>query len=321
MKLPVAYVTNNMISVQLLLLLFWGFICCAQDGLDVIVMPFHKRQLNKLFFNLESWNIFPPSSNTTGRLVELVIYNSGPIDRDLEGKILNFFLENPRVANIFTNISVQFAQLLNFKDSYFRGTRTMFENLLLRDSTLKYTKKSSVNYVFSMEPDCLPIRSNWLDAINAEIKSLGGDFWMLGSKFKGEIRWMGNQKDDFINHLNGNSIYNIGSQEFVQFYRDEILPNYPKKELVPYDLKISQLLYRNNRALFNKYGEKFIPTSVIINSSGFKPQNSDNHAFIQHICDSLSDFWSFYQTILPVNNEISQERLKSLITPTQKDTN
>ena len=147
-----------------------------------------------------------------------------------------------------------------------------------------------------MEPDCLPIKAYWLDAINEEIKATGGDFWMIGSKYEGEIRWFGLKTDDFLNHLNGNSIYNIGSQEFQQFYRQEVLPIYPKAELVPYDLKISQVLYANNSALLHKYGDKYKATRVIVNTGGATHLLSNiQNTFMQHISDNWDGYWRFYQ--------------------------
>lgn len=311
----------------LLLLVVLSVLNSLADGkgkfLNAIVMPFHKKQLNKLLFNLESWNTFNPTKHA--KQVELIIFNSGPTDLDLEQTILRFFQENPTVATNFSNISVQFAQLRGYKDSYFRGTRTMFESLLFslevevngqitHTPRLKYSDPS-VNYVFYMEPDCLPVRQNWLDAIHDEIGAHDGDFWMLGSKFAGEIRWFGNQRDDFINHLNGNSIYNIGSKEFRQFYHEEITPNYPKTELIPYDLKIPQILYRDERALLNKFGNMFVASQAIVNTGGSNLLRSQKHkrAFLHHICDNWKDYWRFYERNLPAGNRELLERLKALI--------
>lgn len=297
--------------IRFLFVLFTLLQFCYAD-LDVIVMPFHKRQLKKLLFNLESWKTFPPTSKES-KNVELVIYNSGLVDVDLEKEIMNFFKDNPKISNYFTNISVQFALLRGIKDSYYRGTRAMFESLLLRGNTLKYSNPN-VNYVFYMEPDCLPIKAHWLDVINDEIKATGGDFWMIGSKYEGEIRWFGLKTDDFLNHLNGNSIYNIGSQEFQQFYRQEILPIYPKAELVPYDLKISQVLYANNSALLHKFGDKFKSTRVIVNTGGATHLLSNiQNTFMQHISDNWDGYWRFYQKALPTDDHQLLERLKSLV--------
>lgn len=308
----------NIVSFLLMLSLLINF--TNEQALDAIVMPFHKKQLNKLLFNLESWNTFHPTKSA--KQVELIIFNSGPTDLDLEKTIMKFFQQNPSVATNFSNITVQFAQLRTYKDSYFRGTRTMFEYLLFSldpidartKSTLRYSNQN-ISYVFYMEPDCLPIKRNWLDALHEEIRRLDGKFWMLGSRFAGELRWFGNQKDDFLNHLNGNSIYNIRSKEFRQFYRDEVTPNYPKGEFVPYDLKIPQMLYKNKRALFNKFGSMFVPTKVIVNTGGSKMLRARKHkmAFLQHICDNWDDYWRFYESILPSSNQKLLERLKALI--------
>lgn len=305
------------------LLLLFAFFVNFSNGqeLDAIVMPFHKKQLNNLLFNLESWNTFNPTR--TEKQVELVFFNSGPMDPNLEQEIMKFFQQNPSIANNFSNISVQFAQLIGFRDSYFRGTRTMFESLLfslddsisIKKSTLKY-RNPNVNYVFYMEPDCFPVQQNWLDALHEEIKALDGKFWMLGSKFTGEIRWVGNKRDDFIYHLNGNSVYNIGSKEFRQFYLEKVISSYKRNELVPYDLKISEVLYKNNRELFNKFGTMFVATRVIVNTGGSNIQNfqkQNNQTFLQHICDNLKDYWRFYESILPANNQKLIEKMKELL--------
>ena len=293
--------------------------------LGAIVMPFHRKQLNKLLFNLESWKTFLPSK--TAKMVELVIYNSGPADGEITKDVMKFFRENPMVANNFSNITVQFARLRNHKDSYFRGTRSMFESLLFWEEPLKIKGRKSVSiikfinpqvkHVFYMEPDCLPIKSNWLDALHSEVRRHNGNFWMLGSKFAGEIKWFGNHNEEFVNHLNGNSIYNVGSKEFRQFYRQEVIPNYPVTELVPYDLKIPQILYANKKALLHKFGSQFVSTRVIVNTGGSNlwASSGSKLTFLQHICDNWDDYWHFYQNVLPPGNKELLEKLKSLIKP------
>lgn len=69
-------------------------------------------------------------------------------------------------------------------------------------------------YVFYMEPDCTPIRSDWLGQLIDRLEL--EDAWIIGSVYRGR----GTIDRRFMRHLNGNAIYAVGVPEFQEFLAD-----------------------------------------------------------------------------------------------------
>jgi hypothetical protein len=69
-------------------------------------------------------------------------------------------------------------------------------------------------YVFFMEPDCVPIRSDWLGQLIDRLE--GEDAWIIGSVYRGR----GTLDRRFMRHLNGNAIYAVGDPAFQEFLAD-----------------------------------------------------------------------------------------------------
>lgn len=288
--------------------------------LSAIIMPFHRRQLKKLLFNFETWKTFIPSHlDSKAAKPELIIFNSG-IDREdgLKEEILSFFEapENVNLKQQFSKISVQFANLIASKDSYYRGTRKMFEIVLISGSTATViTDKSprikfqneQVSHIFYMEPDCVPIQSYWIDAIQSEIAEKGSVSWMMGSKYHGNPHLLQVGSEALRIHLNGNSIYNIGSEDFRNFYFKNVMPTYDGK--APYDLKIFEALLLDDKKLQKKYGKHFIETSVIKNTAGMfqnwrKYFKENPGTFLHHLCDNWKEYLRYYNTKVSENKQL-----------------
>ena len=69
-------------------------------------------------------------------------------------------------------------------------------------------------YVFYMEPDCVPIRSDWLGQLMDRLE--GEDAWIIGSVYRGR----GTISRRVMRHLNGNAIYAVGDPAFQEFLSD-----------------------------------------------------------------------------------------------------
>ena len=74
----------------------------------------------------------------------------------------------------------------------------------------------NIDFVFLMEPDTYPIRSSWLNAVQNNIGD--GNFWAKGSVFRGAANLIAWRRSSAY-HLNGNSIYKIADENFINFYR------------------------------------------------------------------------------------------------------
>jgi hypothetical protein len=69
-------------------------------------------------------------------------------------------------------------------------------------------------YVFFMEPDCVPIRTDWLGQLLDRLER--ADAWIIGSVYRGR----GTLDRRFMRHLNGNAIYAAGDRAFQEFLVD-----------------------------------------------------------------------------------------------------
>jgi hypothetical protein len=69
-------------------------------------------------------------------------------------------------------------------------------------------------YVLYMEPDCVPIRPDWLGQLIDQVEHAHA--WIIGSVYRGRgalaRRWM--------RHLNGNAVYAVGDSDFQDFVCD-----------------------------------------------------------------------------------------------------
>lgn len=74
--------------------------------------------------------------------------------------------------------------------------------------------RDSGRYVFFMEPDCVPIRSDWLGQLMDRLEK--ADAWIIGSIYRGR----GTLDRRFMRHLNGNAIYAVGDPAFQEFLVD-----------------------------------------------------------------------------------------------------
>ena len=69
-------------------------------------------------------------------------------------------------------------------------------------------------YVFYMEPDCVPIRSDWLGQLMDRLEQ--EDAWIIGSVYRGR----GTINRRVMRHLNGNAMYAVGDPVFQEFLVD-----------------------------------------------------------------------------------------------------
>lgn len=191
-----------------------------------IVMPFHTSQVSRVEANLHSWSEYPPCTAAMGGAhpngpFHLVLYSSADsrkrqyiveLEQRLQAAIGNMTAD---ALACFQSIEIQHANLSGPSDTYYRGTRLMIEKLILQKVRLQYPPQ----YVFYMEPDCLPIRSNWLNALDLSVRWPNAPFWMKGSIYRGHNKAVyATRHPPQVFHINGNAIYNIGDRAFKNFY-------------------------------------------------------------------------------------------------------
>ncbi len=233
-----------------------------------IVIPFHINQLDIVLENVKKWNIFKPCENnnltlTINNSIEIIFYIGYLFESNLNNKLIK--LPNDQIE-CFSKISkVLYKYKSSNEDKHVIGSRLMFESMLLKTSD--YFKNSS--FIFYMEPDVRPIKSNWLNAILMEISN--GNFWCKGSIFRGDLNKF-RKNDPYIPnylHINGNAIYNIGNIEFISFYFDILRPYIVKKNgdsINAYDTDIFEFLMdKNNYEITRNILHQFHFTDLIQN--------------------------------------------------------
>nr|XP_047143351.1 uncharacterized protein LOC124817396 [Hydra vulgaris] len=191
-----------------------------------IVIPFHIKQLDKVLDNINKWKIFQPCDmiNFNNKSVELIFYvGYTDVEQSFLRNLSSIMSKN---IDCFVNKHEVFFKYNNKdEDQHVKGARLMFESMLNRSN--EHFNRTS--FVFYMEPDVRPIKSNWLNALMKEIGN--GNFWIKGSCFRGDINKF-KKNDPYIPnymHINGNALYNLGSDDFKHFYFSILRPYVIKK--------------------------------------------------------------------------------------------
>jgi len=221
--------------------------------LSHVVIPFHEKQVDGLRANLQSWETYPPCSNpllATGKVARptLVFHIAYSVEDDqpsdieeVEQQCMQAFESlSQSVKSCFATAYTVPMQLYHAEDSpdpsalhasqatHSTGARLAFEAFLQGKVTSANNETSS--YALYMEPDMVPIRENWLVHVITQVEWPIPEFWIKGSIFRGsEIYLVMQPYKPGMMHLNGNALYNLGSEEFRKFYFHRVRPYVVKK--------------------------------------------------------------------------------------------
>lgn len=188
--------------------------------LSHVIMPFPVKQVEDVKANLNLWSRFPPClHDSPNSPVNFIFFVSSANDEKLRNDLIETF-DSYSHSKCFRSVKVEFANL-GKNDNYLKGSRLMFEQMISKK--LNYGV-DEVSHIFYMEPDCIPIRSNWLQAINQQIIMPNAYFWMKGSIFRGKMNVIKSAEVYNHIHINGNAIYNVGSDDFRKFYFEIVRP-------------------------------------------------------------------------------------------------
>lgn len=172
------------------------------------VIPFCQIDIDDVVFLLKLWSIdeHKITLNTTYD-IDLILYFSG-LDETFVEKRFRHHVEN--YNHIFKDIIYMKCELNKEDDKYPRAPGIMFFNCLEQLQDYKC--------IFFAEPDCLPIKNNWLKHLMKELDfCYKNNIWIKGSMYRGtdgvkiDIRCL-----DMKFHLNGNAIYNVGNKKFME---------------------------------------------------------------------------------------------------------
>jgi len=127
-------------------------------------------------------------------------------------------------------------------DTYYYGAPAMFFSLWRNSQLLSW----NYDYIFWCEPDMIPVRHGWLDALYEEIHFMGREgIWQKGSspQYAHSVDYVSSFKtvESELFHINGNSIYDFKSAEFSKFLMEAAgtIPN-------SFDFSIYSHLHQHN---------------------------------------------------------------------------
>jgi hypothetical protein len=238
-----------------------------------LVMPFHIKQMEKVEENIKKWAKYKPCIEE-------------PIEkiRNQMPKFIFYVGYSENLPNVTEKLKVKFAYLLDYlkcfsngdqidivelkidnqNDNHLLGSMLMLE-YMLKTSTTMFANSS---YIFYMEPDTRPFRSDWLKALQNEVGL--NEFWIRGCSYWDDAQYRDPSQLKYPYHINGNAFYNIGDTEFIKFYF-ETLKQYVRSkhgdQPYPFDLfVIEYLLDIENTDYSRKVLHKFLYTEVIFNT-------------------------------------------------------
>lgn len=205
-----------------------------------LILPFHASHLSKLETNVKTWSQFLPCSReedlpaSPHNQYHLVFYSSTDAKKkekiaEIESRLVALVGSLPEaVTRCFVSYEIQHANLSAHSDTYYRGTRLMLEKMLLGKVRLGNSSlplhgatlgETNPGYAFYMEPDCLPIRNNWLNALDWNSRWPNPIFWIKGSIYRGSNKGTyATRHPPQYYHMNGNAIFNLNDRAFRSFY-------------------------------------------------------------------------------------------------------
>ena len=122
-----------------------------------------------------------------------------------------------------------------------------------------------------MEPDCVQIKSNWLEALENSVIWPNAPFWIKGSQFTGHPDYLPISSVGYLIHINANAFYNIGSEIFKKFFEDEIEPILPS--VYGFDTDIYNIIYDLKNLQKFRHILHLIQHNNVIQNTYYIPEN------------------------------------------------
>ena len=210
-----------------------------------IVVPFIKSQKHRLITQFSLWNSVPPYQFQTLHSMDIC-----DTLRPLANFTLVFYIDTFMDANLTQWVESELIKPLNNQMKCFRGGVLYLSANLKKDENfhpngpcLMFYKlfpslaNLGFNYFFVVEPDVLPIRPFWLNALSLQLSfkimdvknrlllDVKDDFWQKGSPSYCAANYSDiSTRLDY--HMNGNALYKLGDSEFTH-YLNRVREYYP----------------------------------------------------------------------------------------------
>jgi len=136
------------------------------------------------------------------------------------------------------------------------------------------------SHMFWMEPDTLPVKTGWLEALTRETQQMEAQgVWMRGSIQQHNMKMYGDL-DRY--HLNGNAIYAVGSKPFRTFLRHA-------RRYVPTDVTAFDYAIQVWRAQYGKQDQGHAYITQVVQHKFQETATLSNHP--SDLCPGVAD-WS-----------------------------
>ena len=256
-----------------------------KSGLAVLAIPCTLKEKQEIIDNFKLWDEdkfcpYVKAPKPSDKIPIVIILNSFH-SPNFEAEILLAFNNTRTLKKSFLDIHFFYCNLYGENDLY---TTIITENLGPQGTkagpnnqfflSMRMLKQFG-DYAFYMEPDCYPIKPNWLGQLETIVEN-SEPFWIKGSIYRG----VSHLDEKFKEHLNGNSIYAVGDptyQIFIKstiypFLRNIVIDEFPN---LAYDCAIQYYFQeaisyvdKSKWQVFQRTKDKFVATSYIQNHSG-----------------------------------------------------
>ncbi|WP_200242403.1 glycosyltransferase [Lamprobacter modestohalophilus] len=195
--------------------------------LSAVFVPFVSHDLERLTQTLKRWGdreFAPYRSLPKAPTVELHLAFNGQPSPELEETLSRVFFD-AGLCGYFSGLHFHYSALEGLRDLYTRkfqgpvgpegymaGPNNQFFDIIQKFSV-------GMSHIVLLEPDAIPIRANWLAAIE-DLVCGSERFWICGSHYRGIA------KIHAFSHINGNAIYNVGDPAFQRFIGDTLKPHF-----------------------------------------------------------------------------------------------
>jgi len=280
-----------------------------QPDLQAIAVPLTKGELPQLLKNIELLDLpaFSPlrsQSSLIGKVYFHVFFDC-EFSQDIQEQLSKVWGATRYLQHQFKELRVTFLDIPSEINLYARNRP---------DATFSTKSGPNVHFfsliemsrgyknVFLMECDCVPTRADWLSDLNEYCRS-NKEFWIAGSF----ISELGSVDPAIATHINGNSLYATGNDDFADFIETVMKPSL---FYYIYEAKSFHLAYDCLLAKIQSYG-----TAFRLRRDNKKPSDGFLMNFFYQIQKHLHRFvhTEILKNISHVENDLTNSELVSYL--------
>ena len=287
--------------------------------LSAVMIPFIERDIEPLLNRMNTWGVsdFAPYSEASfPPHVDLCFCFNGTKNSEIEKRFIDAFQKNA-LHKFFRRLEFNYSNLTGLDDQYTRnfsgnhgaagymsGPNNQFFDIINKFSR-------NMAHIMLMEADVAPIRANWLAKIE-ELTSGPEEFWICGSHYRG----LGDVKAFW--HVNGNALYNVGSEKFRDFFDNTFLPYFRERVVrapsLAYDIVLYDLFAKlfggaggpKDAFLWGEIAHRVRFSDFIVDISHSEDRKSDNLLDVTTARERYSDCYLLHGAVSKVDAEIDR---------------